>query len=59
MGAPLSAVAQVAGKPEAELIVALRAAGIPVESTDQTLSTLIGEDREKTDKAVRIIFAEP
>lgn len=59
MDAPLSAVAQVAGKPEAELVVALRAAGIPVESTDQTLSALIGEDRDKTGKAVRIIFGEP
>ena len=58
MGAPVSMVAQVAGKPEAELVAALQAGGIPIESAEQTLFAVIGEDREATDKAIRIIFAK-
>ena len=57
MRAPVSTVAQVAGKPESELVAALQAGGIPVQSADQTLATVVGEDREKTDAAMRIIFA--
>lgn len=59
MRAPVSTVAQVAGKPEAELVAALQTGGIAIESADQTLASVVGEDREKTDKAVRIIFAKP
>ena len=58
MRAPVSTVAQVAGKPEAELLAALQAGRIPVESADQTIASVVGEDREATDKAVRIIFAK-
>ena len=58
MGAPVSTVAQVAGKPEAELLAALQAGGIAVKSADQTLASVVGEDREATDKAIRIIFAK-
>lgn len=57
--APVSTVAQVAGKPEAELIAALQAGGIPVESANQPLAAVVGEDREKTSQAIRIIFAKP
>lgn len=59
MQTPVSTVAQVAGKPEAELVEALRAGGIPVQSADQALAAVIGGDREMTEKAVMIIFAKP
>ena len=58
MRAPVSTVAEVAGKPETELVAALKAGGIPVGSADQTLASVVGEDREATDKAIRIIFAK-
>lgn len=58
MNAPITSVAQLAGKPEAELILALRAGGIPVERPDQTLSAVVHEDREQTGKAIQIILAK-
>lgn len=58
MQAPIATVAMGAGKPEAQLLAALQAGGVPVRSADQTLASIIGEDREATDKAMRIIFAK-
>lgn len=57
--APLAQVAPLTGKPLAQLIAELGAAGIAVGSGDQTLAQATGGDKERTGRALRVLFGKP
>lgn len=57
--APLAQVAPLTGKPLAQLITELGAAGITVANGEQTLAQVLGGDRERTGQALRVLFGQP
>jgi hypothetical protein len=57
--APLAQVAPLTGRPAAQLITDLRAAGIAVRDAGQSLAEATGGDRERTGQALRLLFQAP
>ena len=57
--APLAQVAPLTGRTLAQLIADLSAAGIQVRNGDQSLTQAIGADRDRTGKALKVMFGAP
>ncbi|MBP6338362.1 MAG: DUF4405 domain-containing protein [Vitreoscilla sp.] len=57
--APLARVAPLTGRTVEQLIAELSAAGIQVSGGEQSLAQAIGADRERTGKALKVMFRGP
>lgn len=57
LNAPISMVAPLAGKCEAQLLEELQAAGFAVAQADQTLASVTGPERKVQGKAMRVVFS--
>jgi len=57
--APLAQLAPLTGQSVEQLQAALGAAGITVDSADQSIASAVGKDRERTGKAIRVMFQKP
>jgi len=55
--APLNQVAPLSGKPVDQLMRELANAGLAPASADQSLASALGNDRQKTAAAMRLLFA--
>lgn len=56
LGAPLTAVAPLTGRPAEQLLADLKAGGFALTDSSQSLASVIGQDRAREDAAFRILF---
>jgi hypothetical protein len=54
--APLAQVAPLTGKPVEQIMAQLAAAGIQVTRADQSLAQVLGNDRDRIGKAIKIVL---
>ena len=54
--APLTTVAQLVGKDANTLLADLQAAGVKIDTVDQSISSVTGGEREEAEEALHVIF---
>lgn len=55
-GAPLKDVAPLTGRPASQLRAELAASGIELASDEQSIGSVVGNDRERMGRAMRVLF---